>query len=500
MFARILPLAMMIAVFPVAAQAGEGSPIFDIPRLDKIAIDGKADDWGDGGFRVDLLTPVSGDLKPITDHDARVRLGWNDRGLLVLALIRDNEWLEHPKDTDLWQCDALEVFLSERCGSANMCQWIISPGMDPEQPEPRWRLYDFRREPALKGLPAEPTVARAKGGDLCVLEVLLPWSALRIDPQVGREVGIQVYADDTDGRREYAGYNTAWYPEVGAHMFYDRVHRLRLAERAGDPVLVRGKGEYDIHRLRTNVSLAAQGDCVGKTVRLLDGQAARAGQPARELARGKMEPDAAGRAMALISFEMPTALGTGGLIVIETEGNSAGSFVLPDPARTRATLLMHTGGKAEPSVFGGERLPPVTFERLLWMERLIGPYRIDTTFYDKDYNVVTKAKAPGRYGAVAEVVTADGRKFRRFITLFRRPDTLSWWDTKVSLELPADCGIDPRAAAAYPEDVQDFIKEQIDEGTWRSSDAAVLLAGLHETKVDTPKLGFYTSPRQLDRQ
>jgi len=94
MYRRIPLLAAILWLFLTAAQAAEESPIFDIPRLDKITIDGKADDWGKNGFRVDLLTPVGVAVKPKSDHDVRCRLGWNAQGLLVLVRVEDNTWLE----------------------------------------------------------------------------------------------------------------------------------------------------------------------------------------------------------------------------------------------------------------------------------------------------------------------------------------------------------------------------------------------------------------------
>jgi hypothetical protein len=55
--------------------------LFDIPRLEKIAVDGKPADWGERGFRVELLQGVDGTLKPAEESDARFRLGWDSRGV-----------------------------------------------------------------------------------------------------------------------------------------------------------------------------------------------------------------------------------------------------------------------------------------------------------------------------------------------------------------------------------------------------------------------------------
>ena len=74
-----------------AADATDSWPVYDVPQMKAVVIDGKAGDWGDGGFRVDLLQRQGGDDDPAADHDSAVRLGWNDSGLLVLVWIRDDK-------------------------------------------------------------------------------------------------------------------------------------------------------------------------------------------------------------------------------------------------------------------------------------------------------------------------------------------------------------------------------------------------------------------------
>src|SRR5882724_740157 len=59
-------------------------PLYDIPKLDKINIDGSPADWKENGLRVDVLANASGKVQPKSDIDANLRLGWNDRGLLAL--------------------------------------------------------------------------------------------------------------------------------------------------------------------------------------------------------------------------------------------------------------------------------------------------------------------------------------------------------------------------------------------------------------------------------
>ncbi|HUU20934.1 MAG TPA: sugar-binding protein, partial [Phycisphaerae bacterium] len=208
----------LVVVLCAAAGAGlaaQEPPVYDIPRMDKVAIDGKTDDWADKGFRIDLLAPLTGPMKPAADLDARIRLGWNDRGLLVLAAVQDDKWVEHPDKNMLWCYDVIELYLAPQRGAADLCQWVITPGMDPKQPKLRWHLHDHRKEEKLKKLPAGITAARTKTANGYVLEALLPWAALAIAPKLGREVGFQVFVTDTDEVGKTQSYIATWYPGVG---------------------------------------------------------------------------------------------------------------------------------------------------------------------------------------------------------------------------------------------------------------------------------------------
>jgi hypothetical protein len=147
MRAQTATLVAMLVLFPAMARAADDlGPMYDVPHMNEIIVDGRANDWGDGGFRIDILIEPGRPPKAVQDHDARVRLGWNNNGFLVLATVRDNKWCEHPDVGVLWAMDAIEVFLSPRQGEANVLQWVIAPGMDPERQTLRWELHDHRTD------------------------------------------------------------------------------------------------------------------------------------------------------------------------------------------------------------------------------------------------------------------------------------------------------------------------------------------------------------------
>ncbi len=59
----ILSLMMLLTGTAIAAHAEGSSPVYDIPLMKKVVIDGNAADWGDKGFRVGLMVPLEAEPK-----------------------------------------------------------------------------------------------------------------------------------------------------------------------------------------------------------------------------------------------------------------------------------------------------------------------------------------------------------------------------------------------------------------------------------------------------
>src|SRR5262245_21745748 len=132
--ARSLPaiLATMVLMGGVASAQRESArtpdyyPVFDTTHLSGITVDGKQDDWKDQGFQVNALAPVNGGLKEARDQDDRFRLGWDEKGLLVLAIVQDNTATESPNRNEFWMKDSVEIFLGAQRGARNWLQAIIA--------------------------------------------------------------------------------------------------------------------------------------------------------------------------------------------------------------------------------------------------------------------------------------------------------------------------------------------------------------------------------------
>jgi len=239
------------------APAAESADPYRVPRLEDVTIDGAAGDWGDRGFRVDLLTTPDGDIRPADDFDVAFRAAWNDEGLLMLAQIRDDVPREHAETNRLWRLDCLEIFVAAAVGSTNRYQLVLTAGADPKQPTLRYRIYDHRAE---KANPSELTVqcAREIGKDGTTVEVLLPWRNLGIIPATGRELALQVIANDDDGQPGGDSCRVAWFPAIESHQDATAMYPVRLSTSASPPVRCHVRREIVPGECRLTLTAAPQ--------------------------------------------------------------------------------------------------------------------------------------------------------------------------------------------------------------------------------------------------
>ncbi|MCP4663650.1 MAG: hypothetical protein GY856_50335 [bacterium] len=158
MHARCILLIALIMTIATTAAA-TAVPVFDVPQIDGINVDGSGDDWAARGFRVELVTAPDGETRPADDFDVRFRVAWSREGLLVLATVRDDVAVEHENHSRLWRRDCVEIFVAEGAGGANRYQLVVASGADPEHTTVRHRLYDARPDgeglPELSALPRE---------------------------------------------------------------------------------------------------------------------------------------------------------------------------------------------------------------------------------------------------------------------------------------------------------------------------------------------------------
>ncbi len=449
----------------------EQSPVFDIPRLEKITIDGRADDWSTNGFRVDAMVDNDGVARPASEFASRFRLGWDERGLLVLVTVHDPTPVEEKNDAQFYLRDSVEMFIADQSGGQEAFQVVFVPGRIAGQRELRFHVYDRRASDELKKTPIVIEAARTADAENCTLEVCVPWQNLGIKPETGREILFQLCVNDASptGPR----LQSRWYPG-NSYGNTRLMYRLRLAESPSSAVVVAAGASYERLR-RTQVGVVATGALTGQviTVRAAD----------RELGSGPLIADG-DTARLHLDFPMPARGKPYGLLTVQLAGQTFTTLQLPDADEARQQAFARAEFNFTPCVFTGETFPPCDFQQPSLVEDAVGPYRISkVTFYDADFNVVTTAEKPGRYGAITEICTADGKTFKRFNTLFRQIAECKRKDAqqRFTVELPPELGINPEVVHEQAVTLNDFLREEVVAGFQRTANGAIVLAGLSET-------------------
>ena len=391
--------------------AGITPPLYDIPRLDGITIDGKDDDWAGGGFLIDLLAPAQMPPRSATDFSAGARLAWCGRGILMLVEVQDQQWAESPDVATLSKGDAVEVFLAPRRGDDSCCHWVISPGMADGQPEVRSQFREARIK-QLRGGKTDIQAIRTRIAGGYMLEVLLPFEALGLSPKEGDEMGFQFWVNDADGSGPAT--KATWHPKTDTHNRHLSMNRIRLASRPSAAVTARVIEAMEARQGQVNLEVLAPKAGAGKTVSLQQDQ--------RVLGSAALRAAQSGYAQASFSLPLPPLGQPARLIRLLMEGQEADWCDLSDVDRLRAELFVREEPKCSHYVLAGEKLPEPAFGDGKYIENLVGPYELKTAYYDSRYVPVDKAEKPGRYGAVTEIRTKDGRVFRRFTTLYRPSD------------------------------------------------------------------------------
>ncbi|MBI2438150.1 MAG: hypothetical protein HYV36_04980, partial [Lentisphaerae bacterium] len=222
------------ARYDALGNHAEQFPPLNIPHLKDIRIDAHSEDWGTNGFRVEGLVEASGATRAGTNFAPSFRLGWDERGVLIFASVRDDVVVEYPSQPAMWSKDSIELFMAESRNSPNRFQLCVGPGADGLQPKARTFFWD-RRPDFRTALTAEVAGARTTEG--YDVEILLPWSNLSITPEPGSEVTLQIMVNDADSESPKASdwFRMAWHPEGHAIFHPQALQRLRLAEAPSAP-------------------------------------------------------------------------------------------------------------------------------------------------------------------------------------------------------------------------------------------------------------------------
>jgi predicted esterase len=438
-----------------------------VPRVAGVRPDGKSEDWGDGGLAIDVLSMLPrGVLREPGAFDARLRVGWDDGGLLVRADVVDATPSESREERSIGDGDSIELFVGTSPEAGDTVQFTIAPGVDGDHAEVRQHFVDHRGS-AARAVTEPLEVGRSKTPSGYTVEARVPWDLLRLRPQPGTELALlAVVNDHAPGSRDR---RLAWFPERGADWDEGGMHRMRLADATPAKIALAAAAEYDRFR-------SAHIDLTGVEP-----------GPVRLFVRDKLVAETTlaplGRlAIASVDLPMPREGDSLGPVrAVDARGSEAW-VDLAAPAERSAQLLDELPIVARSAVFDSDDLPGVDFEDRARAEDLLGPYSVKATFYDTNHRLVTAARAPGRYGAVVEVTSRAHPPIRRRVSVFRWPDgkDAARLDPIEAARMLPGLGVDASRHRGEERSASDWLKALVMRASGERPSPAQVLAYLYE--------------------
>ena len=235
--AAALPPKEFLQAPPAPAEAAEAAgAAFNVPSLRRLTVDGKADDWADAGFRVDVMHNHQGAGQPARADRPRMRLAWTGQGLALLVVLAGERLAAQPAGKAPAKA-TINVVVNDGADALSRYQVLLdvtAAGVSTAALLDRrcQRFFDPRveREAFDACAPLKVHAASRRSGPDCAVEVLLPWQNLGLRPRPGDAFALQVMVWGGGAAR------MAWFPTGWAANNPLAMHRIRLAERPPPPV------------------------------------------------------------------------------------------------------------------------------------------------------------------------------------------------------------------------------------------------------------------------
>ena len=162
------------------------------------------------------------------DFDPSFRIGWDERGIVLGARVRDEAIITNPDVERLWSKDSVEIFVSRNVGSAESVQLTLAPPDDDTASKPTYHWREAGTQGSVQRGPILDVMGR-RTGDGYVFEVLIPWENLPVEPGMNEEAAIQIFFNDSDTTEPYPAdsFRVAWYPQGHAAWNPLAYHRVR---------------------------------------------------------------------------------------------------------------------------------------------------------------------------------------------------------------------------------------------------------------------------------
>ncbi len=228
------------------------------------------------------------------------------------------------------------------------------------------------------------------------------------------------------------------------------------------------------HFRRLRISISGSASLIGKS--------ATATLSGVEPASAKFEKHGE-TAGATLLLPLPPPGKTLAPVTLQIEGQPSAPLKVPDLAAARHAAFEAAEFGFKPFVFSGDKFPSGDFLQPNLVEDLVGRYSLRTQFYDVNYNEVSRAEKPGRYGAIV-TITAEGKETKRFITLCRMPNEIKFREIEMAFnpEFPAKLGLNPGVVYANKTSTDEFFKQLFEGSIQKDRQSAMWMAAMLEGK------------------
>ena len=151
--------------------------------------------------------------------------------------------------------------------------------------------------------------------------------------------------------------------------------------------------------------------------------------------------------------------------------------------------------ECEQYVFSPGDFPKIKWKNEVVVENEIGKFPLKVKYFNSNFQQVTTADKPGRYGAVIEGVTPSGFTIKRYVTLFCTEVEFDDYSINVPIKMNqlSGYGIDKEKWEKYSKNEEHFSFGSFKFFPRNNADAAIFLAGLNdmeelENNFDTPRI------------
>ena len=185
--------------------------------------------------------------------------------------------------------------------------------------------------------------------------------------------------------------------------------------------------------------------------------------------------------------------------IISVDGEALDTIYWNDINKQRIRAFMDEEIECDRYVFKPGEFPEFRWKNEIMVENELGIFPLNVTYYNSDFQKVTSADEPGRYGAVIEGITPNGFVIKRFVTLFCSNVEFDDYSKNVPIKIHnlKEFGIDNYKWNMYQNNEERYSFGSFKYFPQYNADAAVFLAGLNDLEIDDI---INDSPRVRDRQ